>query len=63
MKNLQKIYNTWRKEGIELSEQMDLVFMWDCGEVIAREDFSNYAELKEEITFEQMLELEKNYEE
>ena len=35
---------------------------WDCGVGAAREDFSNYAGLEEEITFEKMLELERRYE-
>lgn len=34
---------------------------WDCGEASVRESFSDYAELEEEITFEEMLELERNY--
>lgn len=58
MKKLQNIYNTWKKEGIELAEQTGLEFVWDCGEGIAREDFSNYAGLEKEITFEEMLALE-----
>lgn len=58
MKKLQNIYNTWKKEGIELAEQTGLEFVWDCGEGIAREDFSNYAGLEKEITFPQMLALE-----
>lgn len=58
MENLQSIYNTWKKEGIELAEQTGLGFVWDCGESIAREDFSNYAGLEKEITFEEMLALE-----
>lgn len=58
MENLQSIYNTWKEEGIELAEQTGLEFVWDCGESIAREDFSNYAGLEKEITFEEMLALE-----
>jgi hypothetical protein len=34
----------------------------DCGEVSVREDFSAYAELQETITFEEMEQLEKEYE-
>lgn len=33
----------------------------DCGEPSVREDFSNYARLQENISFEQMLELERMY--
>lgn len=57
MKNLQTTYNEWRKAG----EDCEVNFTWDCGEGSAREDFSNYAELENEIEFEEMLELEKNY--
>lgn len=62
MKKLQNIYNTWKKEGIELAEQTGLEFVWDCGESIAREDFSNYAGLEKEITFVEMLVLENGEE-
>ena len=64
MKNLQEIYNKWRKEIEELNKDEDVRHhgTYDCGEAIAREDFSNYADLEEEITFEEMLELENNYE-
>lgn len=54
---LQKLYNEWRKAG----EDADVNFTWDCGEKTAREDFSEYAELEKEISFEKMLELEKEY--
>jgi len=50
-------YREWREAG----EDSEVNFTWDCGEASAREDFSNYAGLKEEITFEEMLELEENY--
>lgn len=56
-KDLTNIYAEWRKAG----EDCEAPFTWDCGEKSAREDFSNYAELEEEITFEKMLELESNY--
>ena len=62
MINLQEKYNEWRKLGESESNGTDIPFTWDCGEASAREDFSNYAELKEEITFDEMLELERNYE-
>lgn len=61
MKNLQEKYNEWRKAGEEAVEGTDLIFTWDCGEASAREDFDNYWGM-EEITFEDMLELEKEYE-
>lgn len=57
MERLQKLYNEWRKvteEGIE--EYGGSV---DCGEKRVREDFSDYAGLEEEISFEEMLVLEK----
>ena len=61
MKELQVKYNEWRKLGEEQSTSTDIPFTWDCGEASAREDFSNYAELEKEITFEEMLKLEENY--
>lgn len=61
MMNLQEKYNEWRRTGEEQVKDTDLEFTWDCGEGSAREDFSNYAELTEEISFEEMLELENNY--
>ncbi|WP_288060113.1 hypothetical protein [Thomasclavelia cocleata] len=33
----------------------------DCGDINNRRDFSNYADLDEEITFEDMLDLENLY--
>ena len=57
MKNLEELYKEWRLAG----EDADVSFTWDCGEESAREDFTSYAELGKEITFEEMLELEKNY--
>lgn len=57
-KDLTKIYAEWRMAG----EDGEVIFTWDCGEKSAREDFSSYAELEEEISFEDMLELENNYE-
>lgn len=33
----------------------------DCGDKTVREDFSNYAELPETISFEEMEQLEKEY--
>lgn len=67
-KGLQEIYNEWRKEIEENNKFQDEVNgtcygSWDCGEGIVREDFSNAAELEEEISFEEMLKLESNYEE
>ncbi|WP_298126774.1 helix-turn-helix domain-containing protein [uncultured Clostridium sp.] len=55
-------YYNWRKEGEDAVEGTDLNFIWDCGEGRAREDFSDYARLEEEITFEKMQELEERYE-
>lgn len=62
-------YCDWRK-GIEEENEwqeehggsLPMYGEWDCGEASAREDFSNYAGLEEEITFEKMLELERRYE-
>lgn len=68
MKNLQKVYNEWRKE-IEKENKWQqehggsnpVYGSTDCGEESVREDFSNYARLEKEISFEEMLELENNY--
>ncbi len=54
-KELERLYAEWRV----LTE--DLGGSVDCGEARVREDFSEYAELDEEISFEEMLELENNY--
>ena len=56
MKDLEKIYKEWRKLNEELGASSD------CGEQVVREDFSTYAGLEEEISFEEMLELERNFE-
>ncbi len=60
MKSLQEKYNEWRKAGEEAIEGTDIPFTWDCGEKSAREDFANFWDM-EEISFEEMLELERNY--
>lgn len=60
MKELKGIYAEWRKVSQEMLEE-EFKGSVDCGEVSVREDFSNYAELQETITFEEMLELEKEY--
>lgn len=62
------LYCEWRKSIEEENEWQEehggsipVYGTWDCGEDCAREDFSNYAGLEEEITFEKMLELENRY--
>lgn len=52
---LERIYKEWRKLNEEIGANSD------CGEQVVREDFSTYAELEEEISFAEMLELEENY--
>lgn len=59
-KDLMEIYREWRKVSEEMLED-GFKGSVDCGEQAVREDFSNYAELDEEISFEEMLELEKEY--
>lgn len=61
-KNLESLYAEWREAGEDAAKDTGLSFTWDCGEGCAREDFSFYADLEEEISFEEMLELERNYE-
>ena len=67
-KDLQRIYNEWRKEIEEENKWQQehggsnpIYSSTDCGEESVREDFSNYAGLEKEISFEEMLELENNY--
>jgi hypothetical protein len=58
MEKLQNLYNDWRNRG---EEGTNIPFTWDCGEKSAREDFTEFAELKSNISFEKMLELEENF--
>ena len=60
MRKLQKLYNEWRDE-MEGFLAEGLPGSTDCGEQVVRADFSDWAGLKKEISFEKMLELEKNY--
>lgn len=62
MKNLKGIYAEWRKVSEEMAED-GFKGSVDCGEASVREDFSNYAELSETISFEEMEALEKEYNE
>lgn len=61
-KNLKEIYKEWRETTEELNKTDAIQSSIDCGEGSARESFTAYAGLKKEITFEEMLELEKDYE-
>ncbi len=54
-------YVEWRKISEEMLED-GFSGSLDCGEQIVREDFSNFAKLEQEITFEEMLKLENEYE-
>lgn len=58
--NLMKQYREWRKISEEMLED-GYSGSLDCGEEKVREDFSNFAELVETISFEEMLQLEKEY--
>ena len=60
MKNLKRLYVEWRKVSEEMLEE-GFKGSVDCGDKAVREDFSGYAELPETISFEEMLELEKEY--
>jgi hypothetical protein len=60
MKNLKVLYAEWRKLMEELMEDYPKTSV-DCGEASIREDFSGYAGLTKTISFEEMLELEKEY--
>ena len=61
MKNLKEIYKEWRELTEGLMEDFPNTSL-DCGEASVREDFSGYAELGRVISFEEMWELEKEYE-
>jgi len=61
MKNLKGIYAEWRKVSEEMLED-GFKGSVDSGEASVREDFSGYAGLTKTISFEQMWELEKEYE-
>ena len=52
---LQRMYRMWRYECDCLEQSSD------CGDINNRRDFSNYAFLYEEISFDDMLELEHFY--
>lgn len=59
------MYRKWRKATEEANEGLDLNMQQgstDCGEQAVREDFSNYAQLENEISFDDMLRLEQRYE-
>ena len=60
MRNLQELYNEWRAE-MEGFIAEGLKGTIDCGEKAVREDFTEWAGLKKEIEFDEMLELERNY--
>jgi len=55
---LKEMYTEWKRVSEEMLEE-GFNGSVDCGEAKVREDFSNYAGLKEIITFEEMLELEE----
>lgn len=58
---LKEKYAEWRKVSEEmLADGMGGTI--DCGDASARMDFSAFADLDDEITFEEMWELEKEYE-
>ena len=61
MKNLKELYKEWRVLTEGLKEDFPNTSV-DCGESGVREDFSGYVGLKETISFEEMWELEKEYE-
>lgn len=60
MKNLKGLYKEWRELTEKLAKDYPGTSV-DCGETAVREDFSNYAELPQTISFEEMFELEKEY--
>lgn len=68
-KDLMELYKEWRtiieehnKAEMEIGGSIPILGSWDCGEGYVREDFSDFAKLDKEITFEEMLELEREFE-
>lgn len=60
MKNLKNLYKKWRET---LEEQAtDFPYETDCGLESVREDFTEFAELENEIPFEEMSILEREFE-
>ena len=59
--NLMENYKEWRRISEEMLED-GYTGSIDCGEKSVREDFSEFAKLDKEISFEEMFELEKEYE-
>lgn len=62
MANLLDKYTEWRKISEEMLEDGHAGSV-DCGEAVVREDFSAFAGLSDVITYEEMLEIEREYEE
>lgn len=69
MESLKKLYAEWRRQADEHNAWEDecggsnpVYWDTDCGEPTVREDFSNWANLEEVISFEDMMELERGYE-
>lgn len=69
MESLKGLYAAWRKQAEEHNSWNEehggtnpVYWDTDCGEASVREDFSDFANLDETISFEDMLELEKDYE-
>lgn len=61
MEKLKQLYAEWRKASEEMLAD-GFGGSVDCGEQAVREDFSNYTELNRVITFEEMLEIEQEFE-
>lgn len=69
MESLKKLYAEWRRRAEEHNAWEEehggsnpVYWDTDCGKSAVREDFSNFANLEETIAFEDMLELERDYE-
>lgn len=68
MENLERLYAEWRRQAAEHNTWQEkhggsdpVWWNTDCGEACVREDFSNFANLENVISFEEMLELENGY--
>ncbi|WP_415340119.1 hypothetical protein [Clostridium perfringens] len=59
---LYKKYEEWRIQRAEENQDKNNPFIWDCTEESVRKDFSQFLEIKETITCDEMLGLEYKYE-
>lgn len=69
MESLKRLYAEWRRQAEEHNAWEEehggsnpVYWDTDCGELAVREDFSEFANLDETISLEDMLQMERDYE-